>query len=45
MKKLQSWWWNPKFSKKLNETAEEEIYNQSKIRLEEVMRLGTGSRN
>ena len=30
-------------AKKLNETAEEEIYNQSKIRLEEVMRLGTGA--
>lgn len=30
-------------AKKLNETSEEEIYNQSKIRLEEVMRLGTGA--
>ncbi|MFV8355637.1 imidazolonepropionase [Flavobacterium sp. XS1P32] len=30
-------------AKKLNETAEEEIYNQSKIRLEEMMRLGTGA--
>jgi imidazolonepropionase len=30
-------------SKKLNETSEEEIYDQSKIRLEEVMRLGTGA--
>lgn len=30
-------------AKKLNETTEEEIYNQSKERLEEVMRLGTGA--
>jgi imidazolonepropionase len=30
-------------AKKLNETSEEEIYNQSKIRLEEIMRLGTGA--
>ncbi|OUL63752.1 imidazolonepropionase [Flavobacterium sp. AJR] len=30
-------------AKKLNETSEEEIYNQSKARLEEVMRLGTGA--
>ncbi|WP_166923830.1 imidazolonepropionase [Flavobacterium poyangense] len=30
-------------AKKLNETTEEEIYNQSKIRLEEVMHLGTGA--
>jgi imidazolonepropionase len=29
--------------KKLNEATEEEIYNQSKERLEEVMRLGTGA--
>ncbi|PBJ09021.1 imidazolonepropionase [Flavobacterium sp. ACN6] len=28
---------------KLNETSEEEIYEQSKIRLEEVMHLGTGA--
>ncbi|MET0759020.1 MAG: imidazolonepropionase, partial [Flavobacterium sp.] len=28
---------------KLNETSEEEIYNQSKVRLEEVMKLGTGA--
>ncbi len=28
---------------KLNETSEEEIYNQSKVRLEEIMRLGTGA--
>ena len=27
----------------LNETSEEELYNQSKLRLEEVMRLGTGA--
>jgi imidazolonepropionase len=27
----------------LNESSEEEIYNQSKVRLEEVMRLGTGA--
>lgn len=30
-------------AKKLNETTEEEIYEQSKLRLEEVMRLGTGA--
>ncbi len=30
-------------AKKLNETSEEEIYQQSKIRLEEVMHLGTGA--
>jgi imidazolonepropionase len=30
-------------AKKLHETSEEEIYNQSKIRLEEVMKLGTGA--
>ena len=30
-------------AKKLNETSEDEIYNQSKLRLEEVMRLGTGA--
>ena len=30
-------------AKILNETSEEEIYNQSKLRLEEVMRLGTGA--
>jgi imidazolonepropionase len=30
-------------AKKLNETSEEEIYEQSKARLEEVMRLGTGA--
>jgi imidazolonepropionase len=30
-------------AKKLNETTEEEIYNQSKIRLEEVMQQGTGA--
>ncbi len=30
-------------AKKLNESTEEEIYNQSKERLEEVMRLGTGA--
>jgi imidazolonepropionase len=30
-------------AKKLNETSEEEIYNQSTARLEEVMRLGTGA--
>jgi len=30
-------------AKKLNETSEEEIYNQSKIRLEEVMSQGTGA--
>ncbi len=30
-------------AKKLNETSEDEIYNQSKARLEEVMQLGTGA--
>ncbi|KQO24812.1 imidazolonepropionase [Flavobacterium sp. Leaf82] len=30
-------------AKKLNETTEEEIYEQSKVRLEEVMHLGTGA--
>ena len=30
-------------ARKLNETTEEEIYQQSKVRLEEVMRLGTGA--
>ncbi len=30
-------------AKKLHQTSEEEIYNQSKVRLEEVMRLGTGA--
>lgn len=30
-------------AKKLNETSEDEIYEQSKIRLEEVMHLGTGA--
>jgi len=30
-------------AQKLNETAENEIYEQSKIRLEEVMKLGTGA--
>lgn len=30
-------------AKKLNATSEEEIYNQSKVRLEEVMHLGTGA--
>lgn len=30
-------------AKKLNETSEEEIYEQSKLRLEEVMQLGTGA--
>ncbi len=29
--------------KKLNETSEEDLYNQSKVRLEEVMKLGTGA--
>jgi imidazolonepropionase len=28
-------------AKKLNETSEEELYNQSKKRLEEVMKMGT----
>ncbi|WP_298121217.1 imidazolonepropionase [Flavobacterium sp.] len=30
-------------AKKLNETSEEEIYEQSKLRLEEVMKQGTGA--
>ena len=30
-------------AKKLNETSEKEIYEQSKLRLEEVMHLGTGA--
>lgn len=30
-------------AQKLNETSEEEIYKQSKYRLEEVMKLGTGA--
>lgn len=30
-------------AKKLNETTEEELYNQSKVRLEEVMIQGTGA--
>ncbi|MBB4802456.1 imidazolonepropionase [Flavobacterium nitrogenifigens] len=30
-------------AKKLNKTSEDEIYEQSKIRLEEVMHLGTGA--
>jgi imidazolonepropionase len=30
-------------AKNLHETSEEEIYQQSKLRLEEVMRLGTGA--
>lgn len=30
-------------AKILNETSEEELYNQSKVRLEEIMRLGTGA--
>ena len=30
-------------AKKLNETTEEEIYDQSRVRLEEVMHLGTGA--
>ncbi len=30
-------------AKKLNETSEEEIYEQSKLRLKEVMHLGTGA--
>ncbi|HSN48771.1 MAG TPA: hypothetical protein VLR29_08425, partial [Flavobacterium sp.] len=29
-------------AQKLNATSEEELFNQSKVRLEEVMRLGTG---
>ncbi len=30
-------------AKKLNATSEDQLYNESKIRLEEVMRLGTGA--
>lgn len=30
-------------AKKLNETSEDELYNQSKIRLQEVIQLGTGA--
>nr|WP_315146925.1 imidazolonepropionase [uncultured Flavobacterium sp.] len=30
-------------ARKLNATSEEEIYSQSKLRLEEIMRLGTGA--
>ena len=30
-------------AKKLHETTEEDLYNQSKVRLEEVMKLGTGA--
>lgn len=30
-------------ARKLNETSEQEIYNQSKVRLEEIMNLGTGA--
>lgn len=30
-------------AKKLNESTEDEIYNQSKIRLEEIIQLGTGA--
>ena len=30
-------------AKKLNETSEDELYNQSEVRLEEVMKLGTGA--
>ena len=30
-------------AKKLNETSEEDLYDQSKTRLEELMRLGTGA--
>ena len=30
-------------AKRLNETSEKEIYNQSKVRLEEIMQLGTGA--
>ncbi|GGD31000.1 imidazolonepropionase [Flavobacterium orientale] len=30
-------------AQKLNETSEDEIYEQSKVRLEEVMKLGTGA--
>lgn len=30
-------------ARKLNETSEEELYNQSKVRLEEIMQSGTGA--
>jgi imidazolonepropionase len=30
-------------AQKLNETSKEDIYNQSKVRLEEIMHLGTGA--
>lgn len=30
-------------AQKLNETPEEELYNQSRVRLEEIMRMGTGA--
>jgi imidazolonepropionase len=30
-------------AKKLQETSEEELYNQSRVRLEEIIRLGTGA--
>ncbi len=30
-------------AKKLNETSEDELYNQSEVRLQEVMKLGTGA--
>lgn len=30
-------------AKKLHQTSEEELYNQSRLRLEEIMRLGTGA--
>ena len=30
-------------AKKLHETTDEDLYNQSKVRLEEVMKLGTGA--
>ena len=30
-------------AQKLNETAEEDLFNQSKLRLEEIMHLGTGA--
>jgi imidazolonepropionase len=30
-------------AKKLNQTSEDDIYNQSKLRLEEIMKLGTGA--
>ena len=35
--------WKINSAKKLNETSENEIYSQSKARLEEVIRLGTGA--